>query len=191
MTSARSILMLFAFSLLLFGCTTAPTPRYYLLDSGFESVVQKNYKKVSRVRLPSYLQTGSLVLQIGPQELRVASFHFWAESLEQGFARAFDVAFNEVEIDFTQAIEDLKIVIDVKRFHGDLDGEVSLVADWKSISNCGSQQGGFSHTIVQSESGYPSLVAAQVNLVELMAKDVKQVLSQNSCREYPALESGA
>lgn len=163
------------------GCTTAPTPRYYLLDSGFENGIQKSYQKVARVRLPSYLQTGSLVLQVGPQELRVASFHFWAESLEQGFARAFDMGFESGEPESTSGKKSPRIVIDVKRFHGDLNGKVSLVADWKAVASCGNREGSFAKTIEQAEGGYPALVAAQVQLVEMMAFDVSEKLKPSLC----------
>ena len=163
------------------ACTTAPTPRYYLLDYGVENGVQKNYRKVSRVRLPSYLQTGSLVLQVGPQEMRVASFHFWAESLEQGFERAFDSSFEGAAKLSEQQADKLRIVIDVKRFHGNLDAQVTLMADWRATSRCGDVEGSYGHSIRQDTSGYPALVAAQVKLVEMMARDVSGKLKLGSC----------
>jgi len=163
------------------ACTTAPTPRYYLLDSGVENGVQKNYRKVSRVRLPSYLQTGSLVLQVGPQEMRVASFHFWAESLEQGFERAFDSAFERSAKLSKRQGEELRVVIDVKRFHGNLDAQVALMADWVASARCGDVSGSYSQLVNQQQSGYPAMVAAQVQLVEMMASDVREKLGSSLC----------
>lgn len=167
--------------LCLCACTTAPTPRYYLLDSGVENNIQKNYRKISHVRVPSYLQTGSLVLQIGPQEMRVASFHFWAESLEQGIERAFDASFGDLTTLSEQQADGLRIAIDVKRFHGNLDAQVSLMADWRATSGCSDVSGSYSHSIVQDKSGYPALVAAQVKLVEMMASEVAAKLEGGAC----------
>lgn len=181
MMPSKYILSIAVFIALLSACTTAPTPRYYLLDSGFEKGIQKSYQKVTRVRLPSYLQTGSLVLQVGPQELRVASFHFWAESLEQGFERAFDMAFESTGQEGSSGKGSPRIIVDVKRFHGDLTGKVSLVADWQAAMSCGNREGSFTKTIAQTESGYPALVAAQVRLVEMMAVDVGEKLESALC----------
>lgn len=174
MTSMKALFLGLVGILFLGGCSTAATPHYYLMDS--VEANEKSYPSVSNARLPGYLQSGNLVVQVGPHELQMASFRFWAESLEQGVARVFDKAF------FSQApqdgldMEQLKVLIDVKRLHGNLDGQVMLVADWRIKNTCKPLAGSYSETITQSENGFDALVAAQVKLVGLMAVDVRQRL---------------
>ncbi len=172
MNSMKALLLSLVCVALLAGCTTAATPHYYLLDV-VESV-ESRYPRVSHARLPGYLQSGNLVIQVGPHELQMASFRFWAESLEQGVARVFDKVFSSAVPQESLDMAEVKVLIDVKRLHGNLQGQVMLVADWRVSSACQPLAGSYRNTITQSESGYDALVAAQVRLISLMAVDVKQ-----------------
>ncbi len=147
-TMGRSMAALMA--LVVTGCggllgkgTVEPT-RFYLLEALAEpgpaasSTFGQQSLGVGPVTLPRYLDRPSIVTRGGANEINVADFFQWAEPLVDGVPRAVAEDLSSllgtervyaVPANLPEAL-DFRVVVDVIRFDGALDGEARLEARW-------------------------------------------------------------
>jgi len=128
----------------LLGKGTVEPTRFYLLEALAEpspaasSTLGQQSLGVGPVTLPRYLDRPSLVTRGASNEVHVADFFQWAEPLVDGVPRvvAEDLStllgterVYAVPANLPEAL-DFRVVVDVIRFDGALDGEARLEARW-------------------------------------------------------------
>src|SRR5215831_10489356 len=127
---------------------------------------------VGPVIMPGYLDRAQIVTRSGPDRVKLATFHLWAEPLENGIARILaDEIGARVPIDrvvmfpwrgiVAKAIQ-YQVVVAVDRFDGTLDGDVTLDARWRILGKNGDEVAfsRFTTTEKVAGSGYDPMVAA-------------------------------
>lgn len=130
------------------GCAGSSTPTsFYLLKSLPEAergvTAQPSGKNVSLlvgpIAMPIYLDRTNFVIRTGKNELEMHEFQHWAEPLTDTFYRVLmenlSILLQSPEIymfpRYRAATIDYQLIIDVLRFDGDSEGNVSLIAFWR------------------------------------------------------------
>ena len=93
---------------------------------------------VGPVQLPEYLARPQIITRIGPNRLQINEFYRWAEPLTDSFARvlgenlAILLSSNQVFVHPWKVSTALgyQVTVDVTRFDGDLDEDVTLDTVW-------------------------------------------------------------
>jgi uncharacterized lipoprotein YmbA len=94
---------------------------------------------IGPVTLPRYLDRPELVTRVGPNEVRQATFDFWAGSLQKQFATTLGqnmqillAAGSIVPFPwYSGSPPDLSVEVDVLAFEPAADGQAHLVARWR------------------------------------------------------------
>jgi len=167
------------------GCAGSPSPEqhlYFLSADIQPGVINEEMTiGIGVVDVAPYLQRSEIMLQIGPQELRPARYHQWAEPLQASVRRylrdrlSTDLA---TAVDTNRQFRDnwqMQIDITVDKLHGDLDGQVLLDAHYlihgiadptlkkrNRVRITGNQIG----------SGYAALVDAEEALLDSLARQI-------------------
>lgn len=94
---------------------------------------------IGRPSLPSYLDRQQLVTRVGSGELKMSSYHLWAEPLDAGIARVVSMNLsritgsmnvqpidNFVTLDYTKLLE-----LRISQFESDGSDKVVLACTWK------------------------------------------------------------
>jgi uncharacterized lipoprotein YmbA len=145
---------LLAACLVLSGCLAfrgSDAATFYLLSSmtrQWESTEgEKIIVGVGPIDVPEYLNRPQIVTRIGPNELRLAEFHKWAEPLKDGIARvlaANHAAGLPVVVVFFPwrrvDVIDYQIIVQVHRFDTDPEGNATLQARWSLFGKGGSKE---------------------------------------------------
>lgn len=182
----------------LLGCAggggEVPESRLYMLRAAVPAAIPDSDFVVGldAVQLASYLKRSELVLQVGPQELRPARYHRWAEPLDQNIRRYLrDRLSAEVSVDVDANSRrrdrwDLQISLAVEEFHGTLEGQVLLTASWdveRLHDTAHVVRGRARLTESQSRDGYAALVDAKSRLLDKLAQrvatDLKAVIEED------------
>ena len=180
-TSLASLFICIALS----ACSSTSKHQYYLLSpSGPAPSTQGVSIGVGPVITASYLDRTYLVFQTEENTLDVNDNHEWAGQLDAEFARVLGTNLgrkvntgrvqtypwsNESDLDY-------QVSVDIKRFHGNNNGEAVLEASWRVYKLPGSRQI-TSQSITLTEplkaNGFKSLVAAQSILIDKLADYIK------------------
>ncbi len=140
----------------------------------------------SNVRLAPYLQRTGIVVELAEHQVREATFHAWAEPLDQAIALYLreQVAFHlGRELDTGVAGDSdswrYRIGVSIERLHGSLDGEVQIAArftvhDEQDGTPLASER--FSETLRQAQPGYPALVESEIALLDGLARSIARAL---------------
>jgi uncharacterized protein len=171
-----SIVAIIFFTINACSSSTTPKTNFYVLTQSIESNVQQknNYINVEAVAIPSYLQQRGIALVVAPYQIEYAHFHRWAEPLESGIQRAFSYALAQT----TMAPLIDKAALNIRQFHGTINGQVLLDADWNIKFSCAEKNygGHFTEMAQQASSGYGDLVAAHKVLIVTMSTQIDQLL---------------
>jgi uncharacterized lipoprotein YmbA len=164
------------------GSSSVPRTHAYLLRADVQVADGEQTAPVNvgigRVALASYLGQSGIVLQTGPDEVRAARQHIWAEPLDDavriylrdavsdglGYPVSGDAARRQTW--------DYRIDVGIDQFHGSLDGDVVIDASWIIIDTATQQQLAkhrFKQTAAQSDDGYEALIAAKKSLLNELA----------------------
>lgn len=180
-TSLASLFICIALS----ACGSTSDHQYYLLSpSGPAPSTEGLSIGVGPVITASYLDRTYLVFQTEENTLEVNENHEWAGQLDEEFARVLGSNIgrkvntgriqtypwsNESDLDY-------QVSVDVKRFHGNNNGEAVLEASWRVYKLPGSRQI-ISQSVTLTEplkaSGFKSLAAAQSILIDKLADYIK------------------
>jgi uncharacterized lipoprotein YmbA len=136
---------------------------------------------------PYLLSSQGVVIESAPGEVRAARQHQWAEPLDAGLrwflsaeiAKALGDQVGGSLIDHGNW--DYTVDVYVARFHGTMSGEAILDATFVVRPKAGSQEQAeyrFSESQPQSDEGYAALVAAEQDLVEMLAASIATALEQ-------------
>lgn len=140
---------------LLGGCVGGKSKpsKFYVLSSLPSSDAQKQVAAaeqgiavgVGPVVLPHYLDRAHIVTRASPNQLDLAEFDRWAESLQDNFVGVLTenlsilLATHHVAVfpwDGSTPI-DYQVAVDVTRFEGDADGNALLIARWSIFGKGG------------------------------------------------------
>ncbi|MEO8302920.1 MAG: PqiC family protein [Betaproteobacteria bacterium] len=137
-------LLVAAVSVVIAGCGSPPTPRFYTLstqasaNTAATAMVDRPRIRVGPVSLPESVNRPQLVTRTGATEVTIAEQHRWAGPLKDEVPRtlASDLARltgnPQVAADpFAAAASvDYRVTVDFQRFEGVLGGDVVLEAQW-------------------------------------------------------------
>ncbi len=172
-------LLLLWVNLAFVGCQSRPAPElhYYMLQPSV-SDLSRGIVEVSRIELPAYLQSTSVMLAVSDYEIRPAQYHLWAEPLEEGIRRVLEAELSSqlkrnVSPDLLQTIE-----IEIEAFHGTESGKVVLRGMWRPIEPV-SEPHRFSIETELEFDGYLSLVEAHVRALSVLVSGIVGVVQGN------------
>jgi uncharacterized lipoprotein YmbA len=134
--------------------------------------------RLLRVDIAPYLDQDGIVLQTGAAEIHAGRQHVWAEPLDDSIRRYLQVAVSRaanvvVEVPpLGTAGDRAELVVRIHQLHGDLAGQVRLVAEWTVRG--GEEEGlfRFEQSVVQRGEGYPALVDAHAELLDGLAEAI-------------------
>jgi len=177
--------------LLAVGCSSPATPEraYYLLrggnsTAGLPPASGEQRAGIRTVEVAPYLDRAGIVVGLGPNEVREAVFHLWAEPLRSGIRAHLEDRVSEqlgYVIGGSQAIARTwrkRVDIAIRQLHGLASGEVRLAGSFTVTSGGGDvlavEQ--VNATTRQSEPGYASLVAAEIQLLDELGDQIADSL---------------
>jgi uncharacterized lipoprotein YmbA len=185
------LIMAFAWVVLLIGCGYSPPSNFYLLQSmpGIAKVKQTSSLGsglalcVGPVILPKYLDRPQIVTITRTSEVKLASFHRWAEPLQDNFtgvlAENLSLLLGTDRIIVfpreSAASSDYQIRVTVIRLDGESGGNVVLSARWSIFGKGGKQELGSKKTDITEPTGaegYEALVSAQSRAVAGLSKEI-------------------
>ena len=186
-----AVFTLGAFLVVLGGCAgTSPPSNFYVLSALPQSAAgtpsDKDEGKIAigigPVVLPEYLDRSQIITRISPNELRVAAFERWAESLKNSFPRILmenlATLLNTEQVTLypwrKSAPVKYQVIVDVVQFDAERGGDAVLIARWTLLEGRGEK-------ILQKEKSvfrkpldsndYQSIVSAQSQtIIELSHK---------------------
>jgi len=192
----RRRFLLFGLGLLLvLGCASSPSPRFYTLSSlqggGSErresTPDQGPFITVGPIKFPEYLDRTEIVTRSSSNKITLSDFDLWAGSLEQDFSR---VLAENLSVLLSTEIVTLyprlhpevakyQIGVDVIRFDGTLGGDVSLIARWGIFE--GKERKLVSvrkSTIIEPSGGksYEAMVAADSRALEKLSREIAEAI---------------
>jgi uncharacterized lipoprotein YmbA len=139
---------------------------------------------VGPVIMPGYLDRTQIVTRSGHDRVKLATFHRWAEPLENGIARILaDEIGARVPTDrvvmfpwpgiVARAIQ-YQVVVAVDRFDGSLDGNVTLDARWRILGKNGDELAFGRSTITETVvgPGYDPMVAAMSRTLVALGQEL-------------------
>lgn len=181
----KALLPVLALSLALTGCSlpaqlrSAPAVRYYVLSSPLpqSSVSESSGIGVLPVTLPGYLSRQQIVLREADGiTITINEFDRWGESLGQGISRVLCDALAVRGIPAlplrTGAKVTDKLMLDVRRLDGPLEGNVTLDVVWRLQRDGNVLKSGHLVTARPAGKTLNSMVEAQSLLIQDLAADI-------------------
>jgi len=167
------------------GCssTEIPDTHLYMLraNSNFSGTDSSRLIGIARVDVPAYLKRSELILQVGPNELRPARHHRWAEPLDQGVRRYLRDQLSELlgtDVDVNPRRRnrwDVQIEVAIEELHGTLDGHALLNASYAIVRSAQPervQRGRVRLAESQTHDGYAGLVDVLSRLLDEFARRI-------------------
>ena len=166
------------------GCAASPPSRFYTLSaaSGPAATSSKLSIAVGPVSVPAVVDRPQIVVDIGPNQVRLEEFNRWAAPLQNNIARV--VADNLVLMLGTPRVTlaaqglgadaDYRAAIDVQSFNS-APGEAAIVdAVWtvRRIKDGKTELGRTTVREVLQEKGYDALAAAHSRALARLSKDI-------------------
>ena len=182
-------------TLILMGCATSPTPRFYLLraeNEGATAAVDAPMVIVRPVEIADYLDRPQIVIRKNSREIAHAQFDRWAEPLDKQInlylTSSLAGALENFNMQSFFLHEENKakyeIVVAILTLDGSPEGEVKLDARWK-IHSAGENR----HTLKDGhiklsktcpKPGMPGVVAATEMLLNELSNTIADALKK--CR---------
>jgi len=189
-----SILMVW----LLAGCASqSPRVDFYMLSAdarpmGDASVAGKcNGQAISigPISWPRYLDQPRIVTRVGTNRLEVHEFNRWGGSLEDDFSRTVIrnlsvLLQSELVINYRRSAQFspvYRVEVEVRRFDGQLGGDVTLEAKWSIIADASGKLEKVATSTIQkstSASDYEALVNASSMAVAQLSEEIAAQLVQ-------------
>lgn len=180
-------LLFLSLVVLAIGCAGSPPPKQHLYmmrtGSGLPTYESELSVGIESVSIAPYLKRAELMLQVGPQELRPARYHRWAEPLDQNVRRYLRDRLSaelQANVDASAKFSDrwqLQVDVAVEELHGTLDGRAVLSAHYTVVTVAEPttiKRGQVSSSVEQSGSGYAALVDAESQLLDRLARRIAE-----------------
>lgn len=169
------------------ACGSGPKSYYVLTPDGPVPSTSRHGIGVGPVSIPEYIDRPNLVLQEQANQFSVASNHRWAGALDTSIARV--TATNLGRRTGTGNVRtypwpgddglNCQVTLDIRQFHGEVDGHAVLEAGWRIYSLPDRRLIG-SRTFHAREAlesdGYQALVAAQSRLLSRLADEISSTM---------------
>ena len=190
------------------GCATTPTYTFYTLST--MQTVNSTPQAVDRgddvtislspVSFPSYLDRPQIVTRSTAHTLVIHEFRRWGGSLETDFVRVLGENLSTL-LDTRRIFLprqnapfaiDYRVAIDVKRFDGDLGGQVVLDVDWMIIVKENKERVIVTKSVIREDTDsrdYESLVSAKSQAVEKLSREIADALRK--IQSNPKSRSGS
>ena len=177
------------------GCASSPTPRFYLLSSleATSSEMKPSAEEqcfsigIGPINIPYYLDRPQIVMRGAPIEFKLAEFDRWGEPVKDNLKRV--LAKNLSILLCTKTIAffpwrggipiDYRIEMEVLRLDGSLGENVSLEAWWMVFSGDGKKMlASKKSTFTEAVGGqdYKSLVAAHSRALGHLSREIAEVI---------------
>lgn len=194
----KSFIHLAAIAALLSGCANTPTaaPVEYLLRPSLEQSAgpfeQPPRVALGRVSIPPYLDREGIVVETGDSRVQAAAGHRWAQPLARSIRRVLQVevarALNQPVAGSREDSRNAEVIVDVSihQFHGSVDGEVLLAAEWQLREPRTSRvlaRREFVRTALTDESGYDALVSAHEKLLTELSRAIADSLGPDGAAD--------
>ena len=170
------------------GGKTPPERSYYLLRGApqeYSAAGGRLDVGLGVVHIAPYLDRAGVMVEVDANEVREARFHLWAEPLQRGIHYYLE---DRIAADLGQQLAPApsakngwlyRVDVRVREFHGDLDGDVRLVASFalvgvESAEVLLEEQVSFAEP--RREEGYPGLVQAQISLLDRLAASIADAI---------------
>jgi uncharacterized lipoprotein YmbA len=178
------------------GCAgTSPPANFYVLSSITESAaasaVVGNESRIAigvgPVNLPDYLDRSQIVTRSSPNELKVAAFDRWAESLKSSFPRVLTenlsalLNTNQVAVfPWRKAIPvEYQVIVDVVQFDAESGGNAVLIARWSILGDGGDKLYVIkksTFTVSTNKDDYAELVSAQSQTLAEFSREIAEAI---------------
>ncbi len=191
----RVVIIFSTLWLVLSGCASSPTPRFYLLSS-LEATSQEMKPSaeercfsigIGPINIPDYIDRPQIVTRGTPIEFKLAEFDRWGEPVKDNLKRV--LAKNLSMLLCTKTIAffpwrggipiDYRIEMEVLRLDGSLGGNVSLEAWWMVFSGDGKRMLiAKKSTFTEAVGGqdYKSLVGAESRALGTLSREIAEVI---------------
>ncbi|MGP1718453.1 MAG: PqiC family protein [Methylophilus sp.] len=135
---------------------------------------------LNRIQLADYLDTDRIVVQLDDVTLHPARDHLWVDNLSQELRRGLRARLSS-RLPDTAIIDPLagapaatSLQLTIDQFHGQIDGYAVLSGQWQLLSadHKPLQSHSFKFTTPLAESGYPALVRALGNNLDLLSAQI-------------------
>lgn len=198
MMNHRSVLpatfALCALLMFLGGCGSTAPSRFYLLSTsiGGEAAGYNGDRglsiEIGPVGFPEYLDRQQIVVRAGPNELRLAEYHRWAEPLEVNFVRVLSgnlsrlLSTDRISVypEKPSAPLAYRVAVDVMRFEGGPDGTVTLDAGWTLFKGTQDQAIHVQKSRVVTHAGededYSALVSAKSDALGDLSREIADTI---------------
>jgi uncharacterized lipoprotein YmbA len=157
--------------MLLAACSSTPPPHYYTLSPEAPKTAGASGPSVSvHATVPDKLDRPQLVVTVNTNEVAILEQHRWAESLEGEIGRVIAGNLSRTTGNpriaaypqGTSLNADYRVLVDIQRFSGKLEGEVAVDALWSVRAAKGGAELHAGRSSAQDSAGksYDTLVAA-------------------------------
>jgi len=179
----RLAIVLAASAALTAGCSSTPPPRYYNLSPEAAKVTATTGPSVSvHATVPDKLDRPQLVVTVDTHQLSVLDQHRWAEPLggeigrvvAENLSRATGNPRISAYPQGTSLDADYRVLLDIQRFSGRLDGEVAVDALWSVRAARGGGELASGRSSAQDSAGksYDTLIAAYNRALAKISDDI-------------------
>ncbi len=181
--------------LVLGACASSPVDEHYYslvlatdsLDAPVNDTAAAAHLIVGPVRLPAYLNTRGLKIEVGANQIRTANHHFWAEPMEEAIskvlvldiARLVDKLMVDRDAGRWTAEGDCRLRLEFDRFHATSDSRVVSSGRYWVSSPEGSVRGDFHTTRTLSEDGYGHAVEILRQSLGTLAAEIAVTIEDN------------
>lgn len=186
----ESWLLCAGLTLLVAGCSTTPTASFYALNTtepAGGAVAYPGSAALGPVDMPEYLKRPQIVSRVGGNRLRVDEFNRWGGMLEEEIVRVLtqrliDVLGTQQVYGYPSRViaeTDHRIALDVRRFDGELGGEVVFDVAWSIIDERNGDVLLTRHATYRQKTGatdYAGYAAALSALVAQLGDDLAATL---------------
>ncbi|HSI45620.1 MAG TPA: ABC-type transport auxiliary lipoprotein family protein [Methylophilus sp.] len=136
---------------------------------------------LNKIQLADYLDSDRIVVQLDDITLHPARDHLWVDNLSQELSRGLRTRLSS-RLPDTAVVDPLpgtplntnSLQITVDQFHGQMQGYAVFSGQWQLLSADRKplQNQSFKFTTPLSESGYPALVRALGNNLDLLSEQI-------------------
>jgi uncharacterized protein len=169
--------------------------RYSLPEVQASTAVQQNNPAVTsrqtlvlnRIQLADYLDSDRIVVQLSDITLHPARDHLWVDNLSQELQRGLRNRLSN-RLPATSVVDPLpgaplnapSLQLTIDQFHGQINGYAVLSGQWQLLSADRKplQSQPFKFTTPLAENGYPALVRALGNNLDLLSDEIAAQLQQ-------------
>ena len=187
MKSIVSIVLLFALAVLGAGCASTPSRFYNLSPTAEPGKATENYSvAVGPVYIPSTVDRPQIVVNTGPNQVRIEEFNRWASPLQDEIARVVaenltrKLGTRMVSV-FPQATStgaSYRVMIDVVRFESDPGKGVNLDSLWtvRRTKEGASRSGRTTVSEAAADGSTAGLVAAHSRALGRLSVEVAEAI---------------